>query len=135
MPQLDVGFQVFLNWQTAIFMCGIYLVTYFVRNIVEKMIWPNALSNRYYNDLALHLAPLIFGALIALLAKKFPWPMPIADVTSAKLMYGGICGAFCGLFYGRLRAFLGGGADATEDPPAATAGAVKATSTPPPAKK
>ena len=125
MPQLDKGFEVFVNWQTAMFCLGIYFLTYIVRTIVEggvhavkvKGTWPYHL----WTELALPLGPFGAGVLFAVLSKKFPWPMPIADVVSAKIMYGMICGGMSGWFYSRVRAWAGVAADrkaASLHPPA-----------------
>lgn len=109
MPQLDKGFEVFVNWQTAMFCLGIYFTTYIMRTIVEsvfkKVKEKGTTAHQLWNEAFLPLGPFGTGILIALLAKKFPWPMPIADVLSAKIMYGLICGGGSGWFYGRFRAW------------------------------
>lgn len=108
-PTLDKGFEVFINWQTAVFCLGIYFATYVVRTIVEAAV-PNVKVKgtrafKLWSEAFLPLGPFGTGMLIALLAKKFPWPMPISDAMSAKLMYGLICGGASGWMYGRFRAF------------------------------
>lgn len=108
MPQLDKGFEIFANWQTIVFAMGIYLVTYVLRHFVESF-WKNWKTNRIYTELWLHVSPIVIGALIAQFARKFPWPMPIADSVSARMMYGGILGMFCGVVYGRVRAWVSAG--------------------------
>jgi len=109
MPQLDKGFEVFVNWQTALFCLGIYFATYIVRTVVQALIpkvkVKGAMPYHLWNELFLPLGPYGTGILIALVAKKFPWPMPIADVWSAKVMYGLVCGGASGWFYGRFRAW------------------------------
>lgn len=109
MPQLDKGFEVFANWQTVVFALGIYLITYVVRSVVEYA-WKNWRQNRLYTDLGLHTFPIVVGGLVALFAKKFPWPMPISDSASARIFYGAILGMFCGVIYGRVRAWMSGNA-------------------------
>jgi hypothetical protein len=121
---LDKGFEVFANWQTVVFALGIYLLTYVGRTVVEHF-WKGWKANKLYTDLVLHLFPIVGGGLIALASKKFPWPMPIADSASARIFYGAILGMFCGVIYGRIRAWMGGktniplpGGNAVELPPA-----------------
>lgn len=126
MPQLDKGFEIFANWQTIVFALGIYLITYVSRTVIEHL-WKGWKQNRFYTELFLHLSPIITGGVVALFAKKFPWPMPISDSASARIFYGAILGMFCGVIYGRVRAWIGGntainvplpGGNAVELPPA-----------------
>lgn len=105
MPTLDTGFEVFANWQTVVFCLGIYILTYVVRAIVQHF-WKSWKSNKLYTELILHIFPIIVGGGIALAGKKFPWPMPIAESASARIMYGAILGMFCGLVYNRVRAWF-----------------------------
>jgi hypothetical protein len=110
MPTLDKGLEIFINWQTFVFCLGIYFATQIVRTLVEAFV-PNVKvkgtkTYHAWNEAFLPLGPFGTGMLIALLAKKFPWPMPIADAMSAKLMYGLICGGASGFMYGRFRAFI-----------------------------
>ncbi len=103
---LDKGFEVFANWQTVVFALGIYLMTYVSRTIIEYF-WKGWKLNKLYTDLVLHLFPIVMGGLVGLLSKKFPWPMPITDSASARIFYGAILGMFCGVIYGRVRAWMG----------------------------
>lgn len=110
MPQLDKGFEVFLNWQTALFCLAIYFATYVVRTIVEGSVKNVKVKGtrafKLWTEVFLPLGPFGTGMLIALLAKKFPWPMPISDAMSAKIMYGLVCGGASGFIYSRFRAFI-----------------------------
>ena len=110
MEQLDKGFEIFLNWQTALFCLGIYFFTYVVRLFVEALVpgvkTKGTTSNRLWTELFLPLGPFGTGMIVALFAKSFPWPMPVADVMSVKIMYGLVCGGASGWFYGRFRAFM-----------------------------
>ena len=129
MPQLDKGFEVFVNWQTAIFCLTIYFAMYIFRTVIEaipasKVKIKGTISYHLWNEVFLPLGPFGTGVLIALLAKKFPWPMPVADIRSAKVMYGLVCGGGSGWFYGRFRAWArvkterkAGQADDSEAPP------------------
>lgn len=131
--QLDKGFEVFVNWQTIVFCLGIYFLTYMIRVAVEAL-WKGAKGSNLWTELALHCGPIGTGAILAYFAKQFPWPMPIADIMSAKLMYGMICGGASGFVYGRFRAWVGVAADSAS--PAVAKVAVKLggkPSNPPPA--
>ncbi len=105
MPTLDQGFEVFANWQTVVFCLGIYILTYVCRTIVQYF-WKGWKANKLYTELVLHLFPILVGGGVGWVAKKFPWPMPIADSASARIMYGAILGMFCGLVYNRVRAWF-----------------------------
>lgn len=115
MPQLDKGFEIFVNWQTAVMCLGIFFITKIVRTFVEVAVpqvkAPSSKLYHLWNELFLPLGPFGTGILIALLAKKFPWPMPVAGAVSAKILYGMICGGMSGWFYGRVRAWAGVAAD------------------------
>jgi hypothetical protein len=105
MPTLDQGFEVFANWQTVVFCLGIYILTYVCRTVVQHF-WKGWKANKLYTELVLHLFPILVGGGVGWVAKKFPWPMPIADSASARIMYGAILGMFCGLVYNRVRAWF-----------------------------
>lgn len=102
---MDQGFDIFLNWQTVILCLGIYLLTYSIRKTVE-VLWQGASKNRIYSELLLPLGPIANGTIIALVAKKFPWPDQVVHSLSARVMYGAIAGLASGWFYNRFRAFL-----------------------------
>jgi hypothetical protein len=137
---LDKGFEVFVNWQSVIFCLGIYFITFCGRTTVEATIKavkvPGSVAYNLWTELFLPLGPFGVGMAIALLAKKFPWPMPIADITSAKLLYGIVCGGVSGFVYSRIRAWLGVAADSNSPVAqkfAAKLGAKSSTPSMPPA--
>jgi hypothetical protein len=105
MPTLDKGFEVFANYQTILMALGIYIFTYVVRAIVQYS-WKGWKTSRFYTELVLHIFPILVGGVIGWSAKKFPWPMPIAESASARIMYGAVLGMFCGLVYNRVRAWF-----------------------------
>lgn len=79
-----------------------------------------------WTELFLPLGPYGTGMIIALFAKKFPWPMPVTDALSVKIMYGLVCGGASGWIYGRFRAFMNvkkasGNSDAPPPPDAPAA--------------
>lgn len=107
-PQLQQGFEVFANWQTALFCLAIYLATQFIRSIVENAPATKSLAAGWvWTTVLLPFGPVGTGILLSLLCKKFPWPTPVADVMSAKLMYGTACGMASGWVYARVRDWFG----------------------------
>ncbi len=104
-PSIDKAFDAFVNWQTIVFCLGVYVITYTIRTAVETL-WKGAKTNNFWNEFGLHIGPIGTGVGLALLAKTFPWPMPIMESNWTKFMYGGICGMASGWVYGRFRAWL-----------------------------
>jgi hypothetical protein len=112
-PDLTQGFAIFANWQTVVLCLGIYLITYFLRTIIENTPGTKTFSQGWvWQTILLPLGPIATGVLIALFSKKFPWPMPIADAGLAREFYGGICGLGSGWMYARIRDWFGIAADA-----------------------
>jgi len=106
MPQTDlIGMDVFLNWQTVLFALGIFVLTYITRLAVQ-FFWKAWRASRLYNDLLLHLMPIIMGGGVAAFALKYPWPEVLAVSLSARIFYGIFLGMICGLVYGRVRKML-----------------------------
>ena len=103
MQQLDKGFEVFANWQTLLLCMGIFLGTYGIRRVVETA-WSGAKTNKWWTEVLLPLGPIGTGAILGLFAKSYPWPMPVADNTWAKVFYGAVCGLASGWVYNRFRA-------------------------------
>lgn len=120
MAQLDTGFEIFLNWQTALFCLGIYFITYIVRTVIEATVKPvkvpGSTAYNLWRELFLPLGPFGTGVLFAMFAKHFPWPMPVTDSLSVKVMYGLVCGGASGWSYARFRAWAKIKADAKLGP-------------------
>jgi hypothetical protein len=110
MPQLQQGFDVFANWQTVLFCLSIYIATFAVRSFVETLAVEYA-KKKTWTDLILPMMPIFFGIVFALGARKFPWPVPVSNAHSAKIMYGAVCGLFNGWMYSRVRAWFNIAAD------------------------
>jgi hypothetical protein len=105
MEKFDKGFEVFFNWQTFMVCIGIFLATYAIRRIVETA-WVKSKGNKWWCEVALPLGPIGTGILLAMVAKTFPWPMPIADSMWARALYGSICGVASGWVYNRFRSIF-----------------------------
>lgn len=112
MPQLQQGFEIFANWQTVVFCLGVYLLTYTFRTIIENAPATKPFSQGWlWQTILLPIGPIGTGVALAFLSKKFPWPVPVADSISAKLMYGAICGMMSGWMFARIRDWFGIAAD------------------------
>jgi hypothetical protein len=110
MPTLNQGLEIFANWQTLLLGLAIYVMSFGLRRVVETG-WSGAKKNKWWNEVVLPLTPVALGILLALVAKKFPWPMPVSGSFSARAMYGVACGVFCGWLYSRVRSFMKAGQD------------------------
>ena len=110
MPTFDKGLEIFATWQTLMLGIGIYVLSFALRRVVETG-WEKVKKNKWWNEVALPFTPIAIGILLALFAKKFPWPVPVKDSYSAKILYGLVCGVCCGWFYGRIRSFITAGQD------------------------
>jgi hypothetical protein len=114
MSTFDKAFDAFVNWQTLVFCLGIYIVTFFLRTLVE-VLFPTVKVKPVWTELFVPFGPIGTGILLAFADKKFPWPMPLAESTLAKVFYGGICGMASGWIYARFRAWLKVAADKNPD--------------------
>jgi len=126
----DKAFDVLVNGQTLLFCLGVYVVTYFIRTVVEAL-WKGAKTSTLWYELFLPLGPICTGVILALSSKAFPFPMEIAETAMGRLMYGGVCGLMSGWIYNRLRTWLKIAAD-KENPVAMKMLGRKPTEPPPP---
>lgn len=112
MPSLQQGFEIFCNWQTILFTLSIYLLTQFVRTIIENWsVTKTHLAGSWiWGKLCLPFGPVGTGMILAAIAKKFPWP-PALESHSSKMMYAAVCGLFCCWVYDRVRDWLNVAAD------------------------
>lgn len=133
MSQFDQAFQAFVNWQTALFCLGIFVITYFIRTLVEGL-WKGAKDNLYWNEIGLPLGPIGTGWILVFVTHTFPWPLAIEGSSMAKLFYGGICGIASGWVFSRFRSFITGAAD-SDSKLAPVAQKMLGRSVPPPAAK
>jgi hypothetical protein len=107
-PELRDGIEVFANWQTILFCMSVYLLTQFFRSIVEHMPATKSFSQGWiWQTVLLPFGPVGAGMLLAVVCKKFPWPMPVSNILSAKLMYGAACGVGCGWVFARVKEWFG----------------------------
>lgn len=129
---MNLGLEIFATWQTVVLALGIFVTTYVIRTGVQTF-WRTWKENRVYNEFVLHLLPILVALLVALLAKKFPWPHEaLLTSASARCFYACFIGLTCGLFYGRVRAAIGllniktpSATDVVPNPPSDSAPEVK----------
>lgn len=83
---------------------GVFALSLGVRRVVE-VAYPKAKVSLWWTDVILPGVPILLGALIGLVAKKFPFPAPIA-VLSGRLLYGVVAGFLSGWVYRMVRGAL-----------------------------
>lgn len=105
MASLDSGLEIFTNWQTVALGLTIYVMTAAVRRIIETG-RPGITHSKWWREVFLPLGPVGNGIILALVARAFPWPEPVAGNLSARVMYALVCGLGCGWLYGRFRGFF-----------------------------
>jgi len=110
MEAFDQVFEVLVNWQTMLLCLGVYMITYFLRTLIQGF-WKRALKNRLYKEIFLPLSPIVTGVTLAAFSDSYPWPMALAETNSGMLIYGGVCGLLSGWVYQRLRTTLKVSAD------------------------
>jgi len=109
MQNLDQAAALFFTPITLIFCLGCFVVTYVLRTATEAIhdsMYHKPFTNVLWTELFLPLGPILVGWVLAILAKKFPFPVVVGGSIMAKLLYGGICGLFSGWMYSRVRSFL-----------------------------
>ena len=103
-PSTIFGYEVLANWQTLLLCMGIFVLAYIVRLVIQG-IWKDWQKGRIYNNLVLHILPIVIGFCLAF-AKRFPWPTQIAGSFWARTLYCMVCGMVCGWVYARVRSFV-----------------------------
>jgi hypothetical protein len=117
----------FFTMPTLAFVIGVSVIVLFIRKVVEK-VWKGGSTNVWWAEIALPTLPMAVAVLIAMFAKKYPYPEIFAGSYSARIFYGLVCGAFADLIYGKIKKVITafGGSDA-----ASATMTVKRTSIPP----
>jgi len=101
---MDSFAEVFLSTQTLLLCLGVYMVTFVIRRVIES-VWPWIMSNHYWKELFVPIAPIVNGAVLGFV-KSFAWPDVVSQSLVARILYGATCGLFSGWAYNRVRSFL-----------------------------
>src|SRR3954466_2095734 len=104
---MDKAFDVFVSWQLVALSLAIWMLVFAIRRVVET-VRPGMKTNIYWAEIFLPLGPIGTGLIIALVAKKFPWPAALGNppAASARMMFAAICGLFSGFVYNRFKSFV-----------------------------
>lgn len=103
---MDNALNALFSWNLLLFSLGIFSLVWVIRTVVEYYI-DGVEHNKLWEKLIIPLMPVLIGALVALIAKKYPYPDGLTTV-SARLMVGSVAGMLSGLVYQVITAFLKG---------------------------
>lgn len=100
---MDSVFLAIFSWQFLLFCLGIAGVTFVIRKLVEYFILdnpklPGSRASKLWRDLLLPIGPVVGGALLGLVAAKYPYPEGINSV-SGRVIFGLVAGLLSGLVY------------------------------------
>lgn len=98
---MDQALSFFFTWNVILFCLLLAAVTFAVRRIAES-VWPVLTGLRSWRDAALPSFPIALGAVIAVVASKYPYPPGISSV-SGRVFFGGVCGFVSAWVYKLVR--------------------------------
>lgn len=116
---MDTVFYAILSWQFLFFCLGVAAVTFVIRKSVEYFILdnpklPGNKASKLWRELLLPVGPVVGGALLSLIATKYPYPEGINSVSS-RVIFGLVAGLLSGLVYrvitGMLKKNIGSATD------------------------
>jgi Na+-translocating ferredoxin:NAD+ oxidoreductase RnfD subunit len=101
--------------QTIYICLAVYVVTYFIRRILEGT-WKilvesgrvknNHLAYRIWSEILLPIVPILVGGAMGLMAKFIIWPDITNGNVGGRILYGAVCGMFSSFIFSRIRGFL-----------------------------
>jgi hypothetical protein len=100
---MDAVFYAIFSWQFLLFCLGIAAVTFVIRKVVEYFVldnpkMPGSRTSKLWRELLLPIGPVCGGALLSLIAYKYPYPEGIHSV-SGRVIFGLVAGLLSGLVY------------------------------------
>jgi hypothetical protein len=100
---MDSVFLAIFSWQFLLFCLGIAGVTFVIRKLVEYFVldnpkMPGNKASKLWRELLLPIGPVVGGALLGLVAAKYPYPEGINSI-SGRVIFGLVAGLLSGLVY------------------------------------
>lgn len=107
---MDSVFQALVSWQFVLFCLGIAAVTFVLRKGIEFSVldnpkMPGSRTSKFWTDLVLPVFPVVFGCLVGLLIKEYPYPEAL-NSAGGRMTFGLVAGLFSGLVYRVAKAFF-----------------------------
>jgi len=107
---MDASLQAILSYQFMLFCLAISAITYVITMIVEYSLNAHSIipqENHVWSHLILPILPVILGSGIALLAKQYPYPAGITNV-SGRFVFGLVSGLLATLVWRWVKAVITG---------------------------
>lgn len=101
---MDNALDTLLSSQFLLFCLGMFALTWLIRVFVEYF-FPKSVGSKLWEKLLLPVMPLIFGAVIAIFAKQYPYPNNLVSF-SGRIIFGSVSGMFSGLVYQVIKGVL-----------------------------
>lgn len=102
---MDINLGALFSWQFLLFSLGMFAITWIIRTIIEYL-KPTIVGAKMWEKLALPLMPILFGAIIALIARQYPFPDGLAVSVVGRLLFGVVSGLFSGTLYQVIKGLL-----------------------------
>lgn len=94
---LDNGLSALFSWQLLLFCCGVAIVVFVFRTLLENFV-PSVLKSTKYDRVFLPLFPPAVGVVIAFFATSYAYPNGM-NTLSDRIIFGLVSGAFSSLVY------------------------------------
>lgn len=91
-------------WQTLLFSLGIFFIVLTIRKLLESSI-VSLKTKKWWTDGILPCLPIILGGVVALLARKYPFPFGITT-KSYRILFGVAAGGSSGWIYATLKKWV-----------------------------
>jgi|ERR1035437_4665747 hypothetical protein len=105
---MDQMFAVLLCWQFIFFALGISAIVFVIKTVVEYIISNHTSApkeSKLWNKVILPILPIVAGALLALIAKKYPYPEDLPSI-SGRVAFGLVAGMSATIIYQVFNATL-----------------------------
>jgi Kef-type K+ transport system membrane component KefB len=96
----------FFTTPTVAFAVGIFVIIYFIRRGLELQ-FKSLKTKVWWTELVLPAMPVVLSVVIALCAKKYPYPAVFAASTSGRIFFGLVCGVFTDVIYSKVQKVMG----------------------------
>lgn len=95
----------FFTVNAVVFALVIWVLVLAQKRVVN-VLFTKIANTKIWLELILPFLPVIMGGVVALVAKKYPFPEAFAASASSRLFFGIVCGLFSGLVYRVIKSFI-----------------------------
>jgi len=111
---MDNIINILLSFSFVMFCIMTAAFVFVVRKVVEHF-WSKANATKWWRDLLLPIMPIIFGGLIGLVAKMYPYPADVKSL-SGRVIFGVVAGMLGGNVYRTIKSIIKSKDTLPEDP-------------------